>query len=105
MAAFAEGLRGMIGVNLGVNPVLDQTGLGGVWNFDIRYTLGIIGPAGTVGERLTIFEAVEKQLGLKLEEKQVPMPVLVVERVNQKPAENPPGTAEAFPHPRLPSLK
>jgi hypothetical protein len=99
MAAFAEGLRGMIGANLGVNPVLDQTGLKGSWNFDVKYSLGLIGPAGAVGERVTIFEAVEKQLGLKLEEKPVSMQVLVVEKVNQRPTENPPGTAEALPPP------
>ncbi len=97
MAAFAEGLRGLLGANLGVSPVLDQTGLSGSWNFDLKYSLGLIGIAGPIGERITISEAVEKQLGLKLEERQVPTPVLVVESVNQKPSENPPGTAEALP--------
>jgi uncharacterized protein (TIGR03435 family) len=97
MAAFAEGLRGLLGANLGVSPVLDQTGLSGSWNFDLKYSLGLILPNGPVGERITIFEAVEKQLGLKLEERQVPTAVFVVESVNQKPAENPPDTTEALP--------
>jgi uncharacterized protein (TIGR03435 family) len=97
MAAFVDGLRGLLGANLGVNPVLDQTGLSGIWNFDLRYSLGLIGPLAPQGERLTISEAIEKQLGLKLEERQLPTPVLVVESVNQKPGENPPGTAEALP--------
>jgi uncharacterized protein (TIGR03435 family) len=97
MAAFVDGLRGMFGANLGVNPVLDQTGLSGSWNFDFRYSLGLVLPVGPVGERLTISEAIEKQLGLKLEERQVPTPVLVVESVNQTPGENPPGTADALP--------
>jgi uncharacterized protein (TIGR03435 family) len=46
---------------------------------------------------VSIFEAVDKQLGLKLEEKQIPTPVIVVDSVNQKPSDNPPGVAEALP--------
>jgi uncharacterized protein (TIGR03435 family) len=97
MAAFADGLRGMINTNLGVNSVIEQTGLSGIWNFDFRYSLGFILPGAPSPERLTISDAIEKQLGLKLEERQIPTPVLVVESVNRKPVENPPGTAEAIP--------
>jgi uncharacterized protein (TIGR03435 family) len=42
-------------------------------------------PAPTGG--YTIFEAVEKQLGLKLEKRKRTMPVIVIDRF-QKPAEN-----------------
>jgi uncharacterized protein (TIGR03435 family) len=35
MAAFAGRLQRMMGASLGVNPVLDQTGLKGSWNFDV----------------------------------------------------------------------
>ena len=97
MAAFVDGLRGMFGANLGVNPVTDQTGLSGIWNFDLKYSLGLVLPIGPTGERLSVSEAIEKQLGLKLEERQVPTPVLVVESVNEKPGDNPPGTAELLP--------
>jgi uncharacterized protein (TIGR03435 family) len=98
MAAFAEGLRGMMGANVGPNPVLDQTGLKGMWNFDVRWSLQVFGPMmASAGERISVFEAVEKQLGLKLEEKQVPTPVIVVDSVNRTPGENPPGLAEALP--------
>jgi uncharacterized protein (TIGR03435 family) len=51
----------------------------------------------TQGDKITIFEAMEKQLGLKLEERQVPTPVMVVDSANEKPSDNPPGTAEALP--------
>jgi uncharacterized protein (TIGR03435 family) len=103
MAAFVEGLRGMLGANLGQNPVLDQTGLSGVWNFDLKYSLGLIGPTGPVGERLTVQEAVEKQLGLKMEEKPIPTDVLTVESVNQKPTANPPETAAELPSTATPT--
>jgi uncharacterized protein (TIGR03435 family) len=37
---------------------------------------------------LTIFEAMEKQLGLKLEQQKRPMPVIVIDHIEQKPTEN-----------------
>jgi uncharacterized protein (TIGR03435 family) len=99
MKTFAERLRGMGGSLLGDNPVLDETGLQGSWNFDMRYSLslngGLLGDQGA--DKITIIEAVEKQLGLKLEPRQVPTPVLVVDSAENKPTANPPGTAEAFP--------
>ena len=98
MAAFAEGLRGMIGASLGPNPILDETGMKGVWNFDLKWSLQLIGLiTADTGDRISIFEAVDKQLGLKLEERQVPTPVIVVAGVNEKPSANPPGVAEALP--------
>jgi len=99
MSAFAEGLRGMLGSNLGQNPVLDQTGLKGMWNFDLRFSIGLIPLlGGDAGGRISLVDAVDKQLGLKLEEKPNPTPVIVVESVNRTPTDNPPGLAEAFPN-------
>jgi uncharacterized protein (TIGR03435 family) len=99
MAAFAAGLRGMMGAFslVGSNPVLDQTGLKGAWNFDFKYSMTLNGPMMQQGDRIPLNEAVEKQLGLKLEEKQIPTPVIVVDSVKQKPTDNPPGVAEALP--------
>jgi uncharacterized protein (TIGR03435 family) len=37
---------------------------------------------------ITLFEAVEKQLGLKLEAQKRPVGVLVIDRAEQKPTEN-----------------
>ena len=97
MDAFAAGLRGLLGASLGPNPVLNQTGLKGNWNFELRYSLGLIGLLGAEqGDRISIFDAVEKQLGLKLEQRPNPTPVIVVDSVNRMPSENPPGVAEAL---------
>ena len=98
MTAFAEGLRRMAGASLEPNPVLDETGLKGKWNFDLRFSPQPNG-LGTAkaGDQITFSGAIDQQLGLKLEERQVPMPVIVVDSVNQKPSENPPGLAEALP--------
>jgi uncharacterized protein (TIGR03435 family) len=89
----------MRSTSLGSKPILDETGLKGSWNFDIRYSLTMFGPGpmGNAGDRISFYDALDKQLGLKLEEKPVPTPVIVVDSVNRKPSENPPGVAEALP--------
>lgn len=98
MASFVSNLRTMFGTNLGTSPVIDETGLDGKFNFDLRYSINLIGPAmHEMGDRIPLPVAIEKQLGLKLEEKPVPTKVLVVDRVNRDPGANPPGTAEALP--------
>lgn len=98
MAAFAVNQRSMMGTSLGANPVLDETGLKGGWNFDLKYSLQMVGMmVANTGERISLVEAVDKQLGLKLEEKQVPTPVMVVDSVNEKPSDNQPNLAELLP--------
>src|SRR5581483_10239874 len=76
MASFAGNMRNMIGANLGLNPILDETGLEGIWNFDLKYTA--FSMANSPTGKLTLQDAVDKELGLKLEPKTVPTPVLVV---------------------------
>jgi uncharacterized protein (TIGR03435 family) len=94
MAGFAAGLPDMFGANVGSNPVLDQTALEGRWNFDVSWSFAFIGLAGPdQPDRVSFTDAVEKQLGLKLEQKQLPTPVVVVDRVNQKPTDNLPDIA------------
>jgi uncharacterized protein (TIGR03435 family) len=95
MAAFAEGLRNMAAAFLyiGDNLVADQTGLEGSWDFDFKYTQRGRS-AAAAADTVTIFDALDKQLGLKLEPAQVPMAVIVVDNVNRKPTGNLPGVTE-----------
>jgi uncharacterized protein (TIGR03435 family) len=95
MAAFVDGMRNMAAAwqYLGDNLVADQTGLQGAWDFNFKYTQRGRS-AAAVADTITIFDAIDKQLGLKLEPAQVPMPVIVVDSVNRKPTDNPPGVAE-----------
>ncbi|HXE61950.1 MAG TPA: TIGR03435 family protein [Bryobacteraceae bacterium] len=95
MESFAAALRTMIGSGVGASQVLDETGLKGKWDFEIHWSLGL--NRNVEAETITASEAIEKQLGLKLEQRPVPTPVLVVESVNENPAPDPPGTAEALP--------
>ncbi len=98
MAAFADGLHTLMGTNLGPKTILDDTGLEGKWNFDLRYSMSFSGGMpGSASDRISLYDAIEKQLGLKLEEKPVPAPVIVVDSVNRQPTANPPGVAEALP--------
>jgi uncharacterized protein (TIGR03435 family) len=97
MAAFVEGMRNMAAAWLyvGDNIVADQTGLQGAWDFDFKYTQRGRS-AASVADTITIFDALDKQLGLKLEPAQVPMPVIVVDSVNRKPTDNLPGVTESL---------
>lgn len=78
--------------------VINQTGIEGAWDFDLKWTSRArIQEAGS--NAITVADAVDKQLGLELELKPVPMDVIVVESVNQKPTENPPGVTSNIPPP------
>jgi uncharacterized protein (TIGR03435 family) len=78
------------------DPVVDSTGLKGSWDFDIKWTpKGLLQKAGPDG--ISIFDAVDQQLGLKLERQTAPRPVLIVDSVNQKPTPNLPGLEKILP--------
>lgn len=95
MEKFAEDIRQMAGGYV-TSPVVDSTGLKGAWDFDIKWTgRGQLARAGADG--ISLFDAVDKQLGLKLEAQKLPMPVYVVDSANEKPTDNPPGVAKALP--------
>lgn len=86
------------------HPVIDSTGLQGAWDFALTWTsraaydsaiksgettqrsdtASAVVPNGS----LSLFEAIDKELGLKLELQRGPMPVVVLDHVKQKPTEN-----------------
>jgi len=97
MEAFAKHLHDWGGGYLS-EPVVDETGLKGAWDFDIKWTgKGQLQKAGADG--ISIFDAVDKQLGLKLDLETAPRPVLIVDSVNEKPTPNPPGLEKVLPTP------
>jgi uncharacterized protein DUF3738 len=98
MARFAEEVRDM--ADLQDKPVVDRTGLEGAWDFTLKFTPQFV---RVTGDTLTIQEAIDKQLGLKLESVTVPVPVLVVDSVNRKPTANAPNVAEILRVPPLPT--
>jgi uncharacterized protein (TIGR03435 family) len=95
MAALAETLHNFAGGYL-EQPVVDETNLAGAWDFNLKWTgRGLLEKQGADG--ISIFAAVEKQLGLKLELKTAPRPVFEVASVDETPAPNPASLAEALP--------
>ncbi len=103
MQAFAETLRGLDTRYL-ASPVADKTSLAGAWDFDLQWTdKRNLSDAGA--EAVTLFDAVDRQLGLKLVTGRVPMPVLVVDRVNQKPTPNSSEVATLLPPPPPPEFE
>ena len=70
--------------------VVNSTGIEGSWDFDLRYPRagtprGLFGIPPPGDNDRGIFDAIEKQLGLKLELASVPQSVLVVDRANETP--------------------
>jgi uncharacterized protein (TIGR03435 family) len=90
MAQLAERLREAAGVYIG-HPVVDQTGLTGAWDFAASWT-----PFARFARRspddttvvITVFEALDRQLGLKLAIQKHPMQVVVIDHIDRKPTEN-----------------
>src|SRR5262249_28834988 len=65
------------------HAVVDSTGLQGQYDFALTWTAR--GALGTAPNSISVFDAVEKQLGLKLEAGTRPLPTIVVDSVNETP--------------------
>jgi uncharacterized protein (TIGR03435 family) len=93
MAEFAARMGAMAGAYV-TRPVVDETGLAGTWDFNLTWTAL---PSQVGRDGITFFNAVSKELGLKLEQKNIPAAVIVVDKVNQTPTPNAPGVTQALP--------
>ncbi len=90
-ADIVTNLRQMAGGYLD-HAVIDSTKLEGPWDFDLEWTgRGQLAAKGSDG--ISIFDAVSKQLGLKLALENVPLPSLAIVSVNRKPTDNAPSVA------------
>jgi len=103
MAQFTEDLPRIAGGYIH-NPVVDATALAGSWDFTLNFSpVGLVGSAGggdpaaaagsaptasTPTGALSLFDALTKQLGLRLELRKRPLPVLVIDHVEEKPSDN-----------------
>ena len=80
MADLARLLAGRLG-----QSVQDQTGLQGVFDFSVEWSLDSALPEDRI---FTILTAVEQKLGLKLRAQKVSVEVLVVDHIERVPTEN-----------------
>ena len=95
-------------------PVIDQTGLTGKYDLRLRYDPSSVpggrggpltkdirddpgqppvggdpaGRSGSGGDARSIFDALQEQLGLKLESKKAPVSLLVIDHVEKAPTKN-----------------
>ncbi len=105
MAQFAEDLQRFANGYVRV-PVEDKTGLDGAYDFTLAFTpIGLLnggpgrgggpGPGGPSAADaadpsggVSLSDAVSRQLGLKLDMRKRPMPVLVIDSIQEKPTDN-----------------
>ena len=99
MAKLADTVAGAPTANQIFNnkPVVDMTELKGTYDFTFRFTPKVPPNFKVTGEPISITDAMEKQLGLKLELSTAPMPVIAVDSANETPSANSPDVAKAFP--------
>ena len=112
MAQFAEKLNNIAAGYIRNGNVLDATGLEGGYDFTLNFSpAGMLQGQGRGGTAfaidgsqaplaaglgdlsdptggMTLFEAIEKQLGLKLEQTKRPASVVVIDHIERKPDEN-----------------
>jgi uncharacterized protein (TIGR03435 family) len=95
MSVFVQILRGMAGAYVN-GPITDLTGITDGWDFDLKWTnRALLAQAGADG--ISMSDAIDKQLGLKLESRSIPTAVLIVDSVNQKPTDNPSNITQVLP--------
>ena len=100
MAQFAKQLQGLA-ADYFSHHVADATGIEGAWDFTLSFSRShqlaggdagqLTGGARTASDPsggISLFDAVNKQLGLKLEMRKRMLPVLVVDHMEDKPTDN-----------------
>jgi uncharacterized protein (TIGR03435 family) len=83
MAVLAETLARIV-----EHPVVDQTGLQGVYRLKLQYTPDNAKSDGPDPAGPSIYAALQEQLGLKLQTQKLPVEIIVVDHVERVPTEN-----------------
>jgi uncharacterized protein (TIGR03435 family) len=84
MSGLAARLSGNV-FKLG-RPVVDMTGMAGVYDFTLRWRSDDTAVDGSSSP--SIFTALQEQLGLKLETRKIEFRILVVDSAERVPTEN-----------------
>ena len=66
-------------------PVVDRSGLGGTFSFDLRFAPQDAKPGDS--SAASLFTALQEQLGLRLEDSRAPVDVVVIDRA-ERPSDN-----------------
>ena len=87
MSALARSLSARTAAD---RPVIDKTGLTGKYDFHLSYDMQIPGltPGPDDAPGMILFDAVQKQLGLKLVDAKAPFDFVIIDRGDKTPTEN-----------------
>jgi uncharacterized protein (TIGR03435 family) len=83
MAELADAMKRLTGLR-----VVDTTGLQGVFDFTLEWDPTSDPASGRQNLSPSMFTALQEQLGLRLEERKMPVEILVIDHVEKTPTEN-----------------
>jgi uncharacterized protein (TIGR03435 family) len=73
------------------SPVYDATGLDGGWDFTLSFSAPPQTPKDAAAEpdgTITLPDAMEKQIGIKMEMQKHPVEILVIDHLERQPTDN-----------------
>jgi uncharacterized protein (TIGR03435 family) len=83
MVELADAMKRLTGLR-----VVDMTGLQGVFDFTLEWDPSTDPASGRQNLSPSMFTALQEQLGLRLEERKMPVEILVIDHVEKTPTEN-----------------
>ena len=87
LSLFATTVPTMTGLAAMPRPVVDQTGLSGLYDFTLNWVHDPTGDAATADNTASFRSAIKDQLGLELKSSHAPISLLIVDHI-EKPSEN-----------------
>ncbi|MGA2272279.1 MAG: TIGR03435 family protein [Bryobacteraceae bacterium] len=88
MAQLAEQLPHWVSRPLFDAPVVDQTGLSGFYDFSLSWTPTDSPDQSVEPPAMSLFDAIQDQLGLKLELRKAPVDRIIIDHIDRVPTEN-----------------
>jgi uncharacterized protein (TIGR03435 family) len=68
--------------------VVDKTSIGGVYDFEFRWTNDDQVPTGDTETAPSLFTALQETIGVRLQRQKVPTEMIIVDHVERTPTEN-----------------
>lgn len=88
MAKLAENLPRWVSRDWFGMPIVDQTGLAGAYDFSLTWTLTDRRDEAGDPAAVSLFDAIQDRLGLKLEQRKAPVDRIAIDHVERVPIEN-----------------
>jgi uncharacterized protein (TIGR03435 family) len=88
VAEFAQEIPHWLSQHWLAYPVVDQTGIDGVYDISLTFTMTNHAEDTVEPPGLSLFDALQEQLGLKLEQRKAPFDRIVIDHVERVPVAN-----------------